>query len=62
MENIFLTEKQAAKRYQLSTRTFQNWRKSGKLVEGIQYFYLGRGIRYKPEELQEYFEPSTLTY
>jgi|TARA_R110001632_G_scaffold216754_1_gene345108 hypothetical protein len=61
MENIFLTEKQAAKKYQLSPRTFQNWRKSGKLEEGIQYFYLGRGIRYKPEELQEYFETSTLS-
>jgi hypothetical protein len=54
MENIFLTEKQAAERYQLSTRTSQNWRKSGKLVEGIKYFYLVRGLRYKPEELQEY--------
>lgn len=25
MENIFLTEKQAAEKYQLSTRTFHNW-------------------------------------
>ena len=61
MKNIFLNEKKAAERYQLSTRTSQNWRKSEKLVEGIKYFYLGRRPRYKPEELQEY-EPSTLTY
>ena len=62
MENIFLTEKQVADKYQISTRTLHNLRKAGKLQEGMQYFYLGTQIRYKSNELQEYFETSTLTY
>ena len=61
-ENIFLTEKQVAEKYQVSTRTLHNLRKNGKLEIGIQYFYLGKQIRYKSNELQEYFEISTLTY
>ena len=62
IENIFLTEKQVAEKYQVSTRTLHNLRKNGKLENGIQYFYLGKQIRYKSNELQEYFETSTLTY
>ena len=61
-ENIFLTEKQVAEKYQVSTRTLHNLRKEGKLEIGIQYFYLGKQIRYKSNELQEYFETSTLAY
>ena len=61
-ENIFLTEKQVAKKYQVSTRTLHNLRKEGRLKNGIQYFYLGKQIRYKSNELQEYFETSALTY
>ena len=61
-ENIFLTEKQVADKYQISQRTLHNLRKEGKLENGIQFFYLGRQIRYKSIELQEYFETSTLTY
>ena len=44
-ENIFLTEKQVAEKYQVSTRTLHNLRKNGKLENGIQYFYLGKQIR-----------------
>ena len=62
MENIFLTEKQVADKYQVSPRTLHNLRKEGKLENGIQFFYIGRQIRYKSIELQEYFETSTLTY
>ena len=62
MENIFLTEKQVADKYQVSPRTLHNLRKEGKLENGIQFFYIGRQIRYKVIELQEYFETSTLTY
>ena len=62
MENIFLTEKQVAEKYQVSTRTLHNLRKAGKLEEGIQYFYLGKLIRYKSNELQDYFETSSLAY
>ena len=61
-EKIFLTEKQVAKKYQVSTRTLHNLRKQGKLENGLQYFYLGKQIRYKSNELQEYFENSTLIY
>ena len=61
-EKIFLTEKQVAKKYQVSTRTLHNLRKEGKLENGIQYFYLGKQIRYKSNELQEYFETTTLAY
>ena len=62
MMDIYLTEKQVAEKYQVSTRTIQNLRKSGKLEIGVQYFYLGKQVRYKPNELQEYFEASTLAY
>ena len=62
IDNIFLTEKQVAEKYQVSTRTLHNLRKAGKLEEGIQYFYLGKQIRYKPNELQDYFETSSLAY
>ena len=61
-ENIFLTEKQVASKYQVSTRTLHNLRKEGSLKNGVQYFYLGKQIRYKSNELQQYFETSTLTY
>ena len=57
MENIYLTEKQAAERYQLSTKTLHNWRKAEILVEGIQYFYAGKQIRYIADELHKYFNP-----
>jgi hypothetical protein len=56
--NIYLTEKQVAEKYQVSTRTLHNLRKLGKLTVGVQYFYLGKQIRYKPQELQEYFDTS----
>ena len=62
IDNIFLTEKQVADKYQVSKRTLHNLRKEGKLENGIQFFYIGRQIRYKSNELQEYFETSTLTY
>ena len=59
---IYLTEKQVADKYQVSTRTLHNLRKEGKLTVGVEYFYLGNQIRYKPIQLQVYFETSTLTY
>ena len=62
MKDEILTEKQASKKYQVTTRTFYNLRKAENLVEGIQYFYVGKQIRYKSNELQEYFETSTLAY
>ena len=58
---IYLTEKQVADKYQVSTRTLHNLRKEGKLTIGVEYFYLGKQIRYKPIQLQEYFETSTLS-
>ena len=57
MENIFLTEKQAAKKYKVSPRTLYNFRKEGKLENGIQYFYVGKQIRYIADELHKYFNP-----
>ena len=62
IDNIFLTEKQVADKYQVSPRTLHNLRKEGKLENGIQFFYIGRQIRYKSNELQEYFETLTLAY
>jgi len=62
IDNIFLTEKQAADKYQVSPRTLHNLRKEGKLENGIQLFYIGRQVRYKSNELQEYFETLTLAY
>ena len=37
--NIFLTEKQVAEKYQVSTRTIQNLRKNGKLEIGVRNNY-----------------------
>ncbi len=59
---IYLTEKQVADKYQVSTRTLHNLRKDGKLTVGVEYFYLGKQIRYKPIQLQEYFETSALSF
>ena len=60
-KTIYLTEQQVAEKYQVSTRTLHNLRKEGKLEVGVQYFYLGKQIRYKSYELQEYFDTSTLS-
>ena len=62
IESVFLTEKQVAEKYQVSTRTLHNLRKDGKLEIGVQYFYLGKQIRYKSIELQQYFDSPTLSY
>ena len=59
MNKEILTQNQVAEKYQVSERTIHNLRKAGKLKEGIQYFYLGKQIRYKSKELQEYFETLT---
>ena len=59
---IYLTEQQVAHMYQVSTRTLHNLRKDGKLTIGVEYFYLGKQIRYKPIQLQKYFETSVLSY
>ena len=57
MMDIYLTEKQVAEKYQVSTKTLHNWRKAEALVEGIQYFYVGKQIRYIADELHKYFNP-----
>ena len=59
---IYLTEKQVADKYQVSTRTLHNLRRDGKLAVNIEYFYIGKQIRYKPIQLQEYFETSTISF
>ena len=41
MENIYLTEKQVAEKYTVDTRTLYNFRKAGKLENGIHFFYIG---------------------
>ena len=58
---LYLTEKQVADKYQVSTRTLHNLRRDSKLTVGVEYFYLGKQIRYKPIQLQEYFETSRLS-
>ena len=60
--NNYLTEQQVAEKYQVSTRTLHNLRKDGKLTVGVEYFYLGKQIRYKSIQLQEYFETSALSF
>ena len=58
----YLTEQQVADMYQVSTRTLHNLRKDGKLTVNLEYFYLGKQIRYKPIQLQEYFETSAISF
>ena len=57
---IYLTEQQVADIYQVSKRTFQNLRKDEKLTVNIEYYYIGKQIRYNTIKLQEYFEASAL--
>jgi len=62
INSLYLTEKQVAEKYQVSTRTLHNLRKGGKLTVGVEYFYLGKQIRYKSIQLQEYFDTSSLLF
>lgn len=49
----YLTEKDLAKRWNLSTKTLQRWRIRHK---GPTYLKLGGGVRYKPDNIREFEE------
>lgn len=48
-----LTDVEAAKELRLSPYTLRNWRVQGR---GPRWVMLGRAVRYRPEDLQEYCE------
>ena len=62
IEATYLTENDVAKKYLVCKRTLYNMRIKEKLVNGYHYIYVGKQIRYKTNEVHEYFEPTTLTY
>ncbi|MBT5354398.1 MAG: helix-turn-helix domain-containing protein [Flavobacteriales bacterium] len=62
MEQVqYLTEKQAAKYFQISVRSFGNWRREGKFQCGKEFIYVGKQIRYNINQLVKYFECSSTT-
>ena len=55
MEQVqYLTEKQAAKYFQISVRSFGNWRREGKFQCGKEFIYVGKQIRYNINQLVKY--------
>ena len=52
----YLSEKQAANYFQISMRTFRNWRREGKFQCGKEFIYVGKQIRYDINRLIRYFE------
>ena len=62
MEQVqYLTEKQAAKYFQISVRSFGNWRREGKCQCGKEFIYVGKQIRYNINQLVKHFECSSTT-
>tara|TARA_B110000211_G_scaffold195170_1_gene223699 strand:+ start:254 stop:523 length:270 start_codon:yes stop_codon:yes gene_type:complete len=53
------TEKEIADMLKISKRTLLNMRKSGGLPKD-SYFYIGRSVRYKKENLINYFSANTI--
>ncbi len=51
-----LSETEAAQRLKLSTRTLRNWRVTG---QGPKFVKVGRLIRYKIVEIEEWIEMNT---
>ncbi len=54
-----LTELEASNYLKISKRTLLNMRKSGGLPKD-SYFYIGRSVRYKKENLINYFSANTI--
>lgn len=46
-----LTEKQVEQEYGIKVRTLQKWRWAG---GGIPYYKLGRSVRYKAADIEQY--------
>jgi hypothetical protein len=55
----YLTEKQASQYFQISVRSFGNWRREGKFQCGKEFIYVGKQIRYDINKLVKYFECSS---
>jgi len=55
----YLTEKQAAEYFQISVRSFSNWRREGKFKCGKEFIYVGKQVRYDIDKLVKYFEFSS---
>ena len=54
---LLLTETEAAERLRLSVKTLRAWRLRSK---GPQFVRLGRAVRYRPSDLDEYVRRSTV--
>jgi len=52
---VLLTEKDAAARLSLSTRTLQLWRRTG---EGPSFIKMGAAVRYRPADVDAFLESS----
>jgi excisionase family DNA binding protein len=56
MENVLLTESQAAEFLQLARMTLANWRSQGR---GPRFVRVGRLIRYRAQELETFLAAQT---
>ncbi len=53
MKEPLLKDTETAKRLNVSVFTLRNWRVDGK---GPKWVTLGRAVRYRPEDLEQYIE------
>ena len=50
-----MNEKEVAQYFQISERTLYNYRKEGRFTEGVEYFYVGKQIRYNLQAVLNFF-------
>ena len=50
-----MNEKEVAQYFQISERTLFNYRKGGRFTKGVEYFYVGKQIRYNLQSVLNFF-------
>ena len=50
-----MNEKEVAQYFQISERTLYNYRKEGHFTIGLEYFYVGKQIRYNLQSVLNFF-------
>ena len=55
IESKPMSEKEITEHFNVSSRTFYNYRKHNKFTVGVEYYYVGKQIRYNLKEVTNYF-------